>query len=334
MVFGWSHFKLKSIDPYAAGLTQNPQPGYQIEIRQRYFHLLWIPCFPLGKKWALRKDGALYEMPEPYKYVLQERKDLHASTPWYTFAGPLIIAFIGICSVITTKVGQYRLNQTSAKQFAAACVENMDRFSHPSLHDYYVLVPVDGYNDKFAKVTGLDESNIQLSYIANSVYGSTPSDIANLFYKPGTTIKTITIDRCDPGRLICKQFEKRFSFEGITLPGERSTYRLNRVVRLDGPVLCNGRFTRCEPDAIHTELRNSGLSGELVAVETVEGEVEWHPQDCMPLALLPDESFVLVGTGNYKKPYKTELRFRNEAGEMITYLMSGLEQEKNFQRIN
>ncbi|WP_276480177.1 hypothetical protein [Paraflavitalea pollutisoli] len=334
IIFGWNHFKIKTIDPFAVGLSQQAQPGYQIEIRQRYFHLFWIPCFSLGKKWALRKDGQLYEMPEPYKFVLQERKDLAAKTPWYTYAGPLLAASICLYFYVNGKVEDYRVDQYEARQFSAAYTDNAAKFSKPSIDDYYVLDPVDGYSEKFAKVTGLDKNNIQLSYITNSVYASTPSDIAALFLKPDTKLETVTVSRNDSAHLICKNYADRLQFDGITLPGEKSKYRVERIVRLDGPIIDEAGFTSFSQEVIKTELKNTGLEGELVAVEKVEGDVQWQPRGAMPIALSSNDRFMLVGSGNYQKPYKARLEFKTGEGKKINYLMSGQGHEQHIQRIN
>lgn len=334
IIFGWSHFKIKSIDPFAVGLSQQVQPGYRIEIRQRYFHLFWIPCFSLGKKWALRKDGQLYEMPEPYKYVLQERKDLAGKTPWYTFAGPLLAAAVGLYFYVHEQVSDYRSDQYQAREFAAAYVDNAAKFSKPTIDDYYVLDPVDGYSDVFAKVTGLDKHNVQLTYITNSVYASTPADIAGLFLKPDTKLETISVSRSDSAHMICKDYAARLHFDGITLPGQKSKYRVERIVRLDGPIVDDGVYAAYSNETIRTELKNSGLAGELVGVEKVEGEVQFQPNKTMPIAVASNERFVLVGSGNYNKPYKTRLQFKSGEGKKITYLMSGQGHEQHFQRIN
>lgn len=334
IIFGWSHFKIKTIDPFAVGLSQQVQPGYHIEIRQRYFHLFWIPCFSLGKKWALRKDGQLYEMPEPYRFVLQERKDLTAKTPWYTYAGPLLAAFVCLCFYVNGKVEDFRGDQSEARQFTAAYADNAAKFSQPSIDDYYVLDPIDGYSDVFAKVTGLNKNNIQLSYITNSVYASTPAEIAQLFLKPDTKLETVTVSRSDSAHMICKRYEERLHFDGISLPGEKGKYRVERIVRLDGPIIDDAGYTSYANQGIQKELKNTGLAGELIGVEKIEGEMQWQPRDAMPIALSSDERFVLVGTGNYKKPYKTRLEFKTGEGKKISYLMSGQGYEQHFQRIN
>jgi hypothetical protein len=333
IVFGWNHFRIKSIDPYAAGLSQNAQPGYLIEVRQRYFHLFWIPCFSLGKKWALRKDGELYEMPEPYKFVLQERKDLAAKTPWYTYAGPLLAALVGVCFYVSGKVDDYHSEKRAERQYSAAYADNLVKFRKPTVDDYYVLDPVDGYSDKFARITGLDKNNIQLSYIENASYAYSPADIAKLFVDPGSKMNTITISRGDSAKLICPDYNNRLSFDGISLPGERSKYRLDRIIRLDGPIIKDGGYSSFGQNLLHTKLKNEGLAGDLINIEKVEGDVAWSSQDPLPINLKPNQEFTLIGKGDHKKPFALKLHFRTEDGRAISYLITGANTEKNFQRL-
>jgi len=333
IVFGWNHFKIKSIDPYTAGLSQNVQPGYLIEVRQRYFHLFWIPFFSLGKKWALRKDGQLYEMPEPYKYVLQERKDLAAKTPWYTYAGPLILAFVGLCYYISEKVDDYKYERSAARNYAAAYADNVLLFRKPTLDDYYIFDPVNGYSDKYARVTGLDKNTLQLSLITSNAYATYPSEIAKLFVDPDSKMETITISRGDSAKLICPDYDERLDFDGIRLPGEQSKFRLDRIIRMDGPIITDGGFARFDQNSMQVELKNEGLAGELISVEKVEGELAWKSKDTLPFAVGPNKEFMLIGAGDYKKPFKVKLTFMTNEGKQITYLMTGSNGERNFQRL-
>ncbi|AXY75968.1 hypothetical protein D3H65_19145 [Paraflavitalea soli] len=334
IVFGWNHFRIKSIDPYAAGLSQNAQPGYQIEVRQRYFHLFWIPCFSLGKKWALRKDNQLYEMPEPYMHVLRNRDDLRVKTPWYTYAGPLIAAFAGICYMISEKMDDYRSEQYNKKEFAAAYVDNAIKFRKPSLDDYYILKPVTSYGDRYARITGLDKNNIQLSYITTSVSAYTPGEIARLFLEPANTLATFTIGRGDSARLICNDYAKRNDFNGLEITGDRVKYRVEKIFRLDGPILKDGGFASYAANQIRMEVKNEGLNGTLTGIEKVEGKVEWLPVEAMPLSLPANKEFMLVGEGNYKEPYKVKLSFKSDEGRLIQFMLQGEGNEKSFVRIN
>lgn len=334
IVFGWNHFRIKSIDPYAAGLSQNVQPGYQIEVRQRYFHLFWIPCFSLGKKWALRKDNQLYEMPEPYMHVLRSRNDLRVKTPWYTYAGPLIAAVAGICYMISEKVDDFRSEQYYKKEFAATYQDNATKFRKPSLDDYYILKPVTSYGDRYAHITGLDKNNIQLSYITSAVSAYSPAEVARLFLEPGNKLETFTVGRSDSARLICDDYDKRNDFNGLVINGGRDKYRVEKIYRLDGPVLKWGGYSSYSANQIRLTISNEGLSGTLTSVEKLAGDMEWLPIEAMPFSVPAGKSFTLVGEGKSKEPYQAKLTFNSQEGKMIQYLLEGQEHDTHFIRIN
>lgn len=333
IVFGWNHFRIKSIDPFAAGLSQNVQPGYKIEIRQRYFHLFWIPCFSLGKKWTLRKGNELYEMPQQYREVLRSRRDLQAKTPFYTYAGPLIAAFIGILYLINEKIEDYRSEQYRKQEFAADYADNAAKFRSPSLYDYYVLKSVNAYGKRYARVTGLDKSSMQLSYITTPAAAYTPAKIAKLFLEPANKLESITIGRSDSARLICNDYDKREQFNGIELKGERSKYRVEKIFRLDGPIL-KGGYASYSANSINIEIANEGLPACLTKIESIEGNVEWSCRKGLPLSLPSNVDFMLYGAGDYKKPYKVKLSLTDDEGKTVQYLVEGREREKSISRIN
>ncbi|WP_315817835.1 hypothetical protein [Paraflavitalea speifideaquila] len=335
IVFGWNHFRIKSIDPYAAGLSQNAQPGYKIEVRQRYFHLFWIPCFSLGKKWALRKDNQLYEMPEQYMQVLRGRNDLRVKTPWYTYTGPLLVFFVYICYSISEKVDHYRSEQYQKKQFAISNALSAAMFRKPSLDDYYVFTPVTGYSKRYARITGLDKNNIQLSVITTADYATSPLGIADLFLKPGNSLETVTVSRGDSAKLICNDYDMQNEFNGLQINGGRpDKYRVDNIFRLDGPIMSDGGYTSYSNNGIEMEIRNEGLGGTLTSIEKVEGKAEWQSSKPKPLSLASNEKFTLVGKGNYNQPYKVKLNFTSEDGRVIQIMLQGQGNEKSFVRIN
>ncbi len=90
IVFGWNNFKIKDFDPYELSLTNNVKTDFKIEVRQSYFHLVWIPFFGLGKKWVIRKDGKLYELPAVYINIIKQN-NIKVKSPWYTFSGLILI---------------------------------------------------------------------------------------------------------------------------------------------------------------------------------------------------------------------------------------------------
>jgi hypothetical protein len=235
IVFGWNHFKIKSFDPYELGLSQKTDSNFRIEIRQSYFHLFWIPFFGLGKKWAIRKDNQLYEMPAVLKDAIKGRNDLQVKSPWYTFTGPLLIVAVLLGVMISEKVDAFRSIQWAKADFSTKQEDIHARFRKPSPDDYYKLVAADGYTSKYAQVTGIDKKNIQLTYINRTdVYLSNPAEIANAFVKYANETETISIGRGDSTKIIASDYNARNTFEGITIKDKYGTnrYRIESIVRV------------------------------------------------------------------------------------------------------
>jgi hypothetical protein len=104
IVYGWNHFKIKSFKPVDLGIPYDGQEDISIEYRQKYFHLFWIPFIGIGKMWGLRKasdSSNLYEIPEELKNVLNQQQ--LPATPWYSFAGLILIAGIAMWIYIVDK---------------------------------------------------------------------------------------------------------------------------------------------------------------------------------------------------------------------------------------
>jgi len=236
--------------------------------------------------------------------------------------------------MISEKVDDYRSEQYAQKEFAATYQDNAIKFRKPSLDDYYILKPVNSYGDRYARITGLDKNNIQLSYITTSASAYSPVEIAKLFLEPANTLATVTVGRGDSARLICADYDKRNDFNGLEIQGERSKYRVEKIFRLDGPILKDGGYASYAANQIRMEVKNEGLNGTLTSVEKVDGKVEWLPVEAMPLSLPANKEFMLVGEGNYNEPYKVKLSFTCDDGRLIQFMFQGKGNEKSFVRIN
>lgn len=88
MVFGYYHINLRSLDPKAIP-ELGPVPG-KISEKLKVGHMLWIPFFPMGKKWVLEANGEMYELNPKAKMALQEKLG-PSKTPWYAFTGLIAI---------------------------------------------------------------------------------------------------------------------------------------------------------------------------------------------------------------------------------------------------
>lgn len=335
IVFGWNHFKIKSFDPVDLGLSQQADPNLKIEVRQHYFHLFWIPFFSLGKKWAIRKNNELYEMPVVLKSTIKNRDDIKVRTPWYTYAGPLLLAMIGFGFMINEQVKTYQWEQYQEQQFEAEYAQNIGLFRKPSPDDYYLLTSMNGFSQKYAKVTMLDKQHIELSYITNpAVAASEPVKIAALFTTYAEQLRSVTLNRGDSAKLFCRDYDERHSFAGLELKDKYGeTYRVKKIFRLDGPILKDGGFNRYfGSNELTMQIANEGYDASITKIEAVMGDVQWLVDE-LPYSIASGKEFLLRGRGDFKKPYQAKITCTTADGRSIHYLLEGVSFDKKFTRI-
>lgn len=163
IVFGHNNFLIRKYKPLDLGITEGNESGVWFEVRQHYAHLFWIPFFGIGKIYAIRKpnDSSLYIMPDALKELIKAKYP--ARTPWYTFAGPLLI-LLGFC--------WYNLNEHFQRQgwennFHETAHEQKGFIQYPTTGDYYKLILTDkdgSYDSRknvFLKVNKYNEDQLE-----------------------------------------------------------------------------------------------------------------------------------------------------------------------------
>lgn len=112
IVFGWNSFKLDSFKPSKVNLPAEMDAEITIQKKQKYFHLFWIPFFPIGQVWIIKKkgDSDSYEPTAAMNQYLNTL-DLKHKTPWYTFALPLLAMAVGTIYFIHSEIKSYQWKQ-------------------------------------------------------------------------------------------------------------------------------------------------------------------------------------------------------------------------------
>lgn len=88
--YGRRSLLMKSFQLADIGVFSDVPDFVQFELRQNYAHLYWIPLFPLGKMWCVRKaDDKLYEVNEELLPLLEALP--HPSMSWVAFLGPILL---------------------------------------------------------------------------------------------------------------------------------------------------------------------------------------------------------------------------------------------------
>ncbi len=123
ILYGWNTIKLASFKPSNIGLDVEMDEDITIERRQKYFHLFWIPFFPIGQLWVVKKNGSSdsYE-PSTKMNAHLNALDLSYKTPWYTFT--LLIAAIVTIVVYYSLIEIKSYNRNKSRELELAEKEN------------------------------------------------------------------------------------------------------------------------------------------------------------------------------------------------------------------
>jgi len=113
IVYGWNSYRLKTVTPEEIGIY-NSQNDISFEYRQKYFHLFWIPCFPLGKIWSVRQGGQLYH---PAPELMETLRSIRAGgkREIWAWSIPLLI----VASVLLYNISSSLEEQAFAKRTQA-----------------------------------------------------------------------------------------------------------------------------------------------------------------------------------------------------------------------
>ncbi|PSL43487.1 hypothetical protein CLV51_108179 [Chitinophaga niastensis] len=101
-IYGRRSLCLKAFQLADIGIASDVPDFVQFEVRQEYAHLYWIPLFPIGKIWCVRKtDDKLYEVHEDLLPLLKALP--HPAVSWISFLGPILIGVALLYSMVVLK---------------------------------------------------------------------------------------------------------------------------------------------------------------------------------------------------------------------------------------
>lgn len=344
LVFGWNNFKIKSYRPKDLGLSESENSGFTIEARQSYFHLFWIPFFGLGKKWAIRKDNKLYELPEVYHKAV--RPITHSlPTPWYTFLGPILLVAGGIGFAAYQKIDDISSSNRMKTHFAAEALALSDKINHISTKDFITLKDLQGHSDSknlFLKVEKiLPDSSVLCTIIEQQKddYHENVMDAEYAYMEGAKFLPSVTL----PKKSLLNSFPKEWKgpFTPITqdtFPFKNGiTYGVTAIVRHFGPIL-QDRATGSYGMGISMNIDNVGWPAIVTSVKNIEGSIKWDTTTgAFTKYTNPISSTLIYLTGyNYNAGdhYKFSLELKDSASNIHTYIIEGKNMEKTITPIN
>lgn len=331
--FGSRHFKIRDLYPHELRLLNNTD--LNIEIRQKYFHIYWIPLFGLGKIWLIRKDDQLYELPIQYIQEIK-RQNIKVRSPWYTYAGPLLICLGFFLYTINQKVKENRYDDQQQKSF----IENAQLLNHQidkaGVTEFFTIEdPSESSSQSidYLKVEKVYKDKIKFSLIPGFFLESSQLELEECYNQNKNNLDTITISKAELKNAINTNYELSNShkFKGITLLNSNKPYALTKIEQKFEPRL---DITKTYNDykIIQIELTNKSSAFKIVSIKNITNKIPWSTKLPFEVAAGTDSkpsSFLLESADDPKfsfygnKKYAAEIKIIDSNAIEHTFFLSG-----------
>jgi hypothetical protein len=234
IIFGTGSVKLKSFQPSELNIQAAVPPDSVIQLRSVYFHLFWIPFFPVRKKWVVAHSGRHYSLGSEAEKAIEIRK-YQKGHPVYLFTGTALVVgfalFIYGWNSFTRQAGRRESNKQAKKN--TEMIEK--KIDQADTTDFFLflqnnaveksslmkVLAVNGdtiqFRMKYIKLNVGQVDSVKLSYIAPSFdYGG----------------DTLLINKEDIKKSYQSLDWNSFNFTGVDLQKNGIMYRLWNIYRV------------------------------------------------------------------------------------------------------
>jgi hypothetical protein len=304
IAFGWYSFKIKSFSAQDLQMDKEEWGNATFEVRQKVFHIFWLPFLSLGKSYAMRKGGRLYELPESV-FPLIKAKGIR--TPWYSFLLPVLLVAGVIGFVIVLYVGESLMRHKSyardKEQYETAINEVQKQLSVLPMNAYLRIINRNSQPyDKalYLKVIQIKGNTYSFQLVETKI----PLYSNEKYYLHLSKPDTLTFTKRELQSAICNNYDdfKERKSCGFNFLGGSDKYVIDDIGYFDEPVIDGGadrdfwktirshnfhsseRFTGYKYDRswnITFDLQNFGTPANLVQIKNIKGDLKWT--DSLPM---------------------------------------------------
>ncbi|WP_130736504.1 hypothetical protein [Flavobacterium sp. J27] len=306
LVFGWYSFKIKSYTAKDLQLNMEEWKESDFEVRQKVFHLFWIPFFSLGKIYAVRKQGKLYEIPHLIITKINNKDTIR--TPWYSFLLPILLITIpiitGVYIYIAESIMRHNHYNEDAKSYEIATQEVQHKLASLSENAYLRISNPQKPNDDITVLKLIAINNDYYSFVKYRI--NVPKYSNETYSIVNWGKDTLTFTKQELQQAICTDYdviEKRESY-GVKFIGNEK-YIIEAIHYFDSPIIdgkidwyfwdvirkkkfqyYNSKFTGFKNDrswSFKIMLQNFGIPVNLIKIESKENNVQWV--DSLPIKI-------------------------------------------------
>lgn len=327
IVFGWNSFKIREFTLEEAGILKKAEPDIQLEVRQAYFHLFWIPFFSLGKRWVVRKGGKMYEMPADIK-ILAQKTLINIKTPWYTYAGPLAIVISAVLFLAVTEYEESQSRKRAAAENKKRIEEVKYKLAHLTTKDFItVKEKAKDYNHGtlYMKVEDISGDVVMVTPV--DITSQTPMVIEEAYNRHSGTLPSV--------KLSYKELLSATEQE-VDLMKNEYRHQVADVVRHFGPIIKDGRTGHYGSDA-SLRFYNEGWTATITDIKTLVGNADWSQninEKFIGRQAQYQNDFFLKGKNfKYGEPYKFVMTLKDTAGQLHKIEVEGNGRDKTIREL-
>jgi hypothetical protein len=328
IVFGWNSFKVRSFTLAEIGIMKQPEPGLQLEVRQAYFHLFWIPMFGLGKRWVVRKGGKMYDMPD--EIIALARKSLTGlRMPWYTCAGPIMLLSAAIIFSAVSSYQDAQSHKRSVNDFRERADALTTRLQHLTTNDFITIVEKNAYgHQSFLKVEDIKGDDIMVTQVEGRE--DEPMELEYEYTKHASTLPSVKVSL----KQLLKAFPKDLDSmmgdaadrQAANLLNDSILYTVKDVVRHFRPMV-KVSFANFYKDEITIGCHNEGWPATITGIKNEVGDIDWSGtiNKEFPSDHRDRGSHTLGGkNAKYREPYKFVMTLKDTTGHFYKYEFEGV----------
>jgi hypothetical protein len=334
IVFGIRHFKIKSYSAAELGLTDPAWQNTRFEAVQKYFHLMYIPFFPVGKMIGTRgADGELYHL-HPQVAAHISKYQLKHKTPWYSWLAPILGISGFIFFLASLLIGDHYRAIKKEKNLAEFNAEITAMIDHPSLNDYYRLaIDTDAVADGYVghqvrtlfRVIDFNETQIQFRSAAADPFeycsGYDPAQWPSCF-KDTTNYNAFWLKKADLKKAMIPSVKEEYNYDGalVSAMGKSLYIIIDDVHIIDGPEFSAYYRMRSSGGEATIRVTNDGDTATNVSFTKASGEGSWLIEDNAKVN--PTESFTLRTESGSSDNFAGKIQCTGTNGKRYTFVIS------------
>jgi len=340
IVFGWNTFKIRGFSLKELGIPQKEESFISIEARQKYFHLFWIPFFSLGKKWVVRKGNQLYELTAELQTLVNTSPATRSvKTPFYTYAGPLLIGAGLLIYQLNENFTNYKYHQRAVESFNKEKTALESKLQHLTTKDFISVQRLgNSYSDTtiYLKVEDIkgDEITVTPVEVTPEYSRARAYEVEDEYTRHANTLPSVKISYKQLQASYMKEYTSSLNREALKqqatdLLKDGRSYLATDVVRHFGPVVSGRGTGGYSGTQLHFDLNNEGWPATISDIKELTGNGDWsnNLNEEVPGrgSGLFGASVTLSGIHcAIEKPYRIIMTLKDTTGQLHQYEIAGV----------